>query len=190
MQKHKNIFRRSFEELQSPRTLVITALFIALNLAMDLMGLKINLSPDLRIGVGFVCNACVCMLYGPTVGMMTGFCTDILGFLLSPNNGSGYFPGFTLTAIVGGLIYGLWLYKERPSLVRCIGAKLSVNIFCNVFLNTLWRSMMSGKGFFILLPVRLLKNAILLPFEVALLWTVANIVLRQFRRVFTGSVSS
>ena len=94
------MFRRSLDELKSPRALVITAMLIALNLAMDLMGLKIYLTPELRVSVGFVCNASVAMLYGPTVGMMTGFSTDVLGFLLSPNNNAGYFPGYTITAIV------------------------------------------------------------------------------------------
>lgn len=190
MEKQKNVFRRSLDELKSPRALVITSMLIALNLAMDLMGLKIYLTPELRVSVGFVCNASVGMLYGPVVGMMTGFCTDVLGFLLSPNNNAGYFPGYTVTAIVGGLLYGLWLYKERPSLLRCIGAKLSVNLICNIFLNSLWSVIVYQKGFWALLPGKLFKNLFLLPFEVALLWVVANIVLRQFRRVFSSSVRS
>lgn len=190
MEKQKNVFRRSLDELKSTRAVIITAMLIALNLAMDLMGLKIYLTPELRVSVGFVCNASVAMLYGPTVGMMTGFSTDVLGFLLSPNNNAGYFPGYTLTAILGGLLYGLWLYKERPSIPRCIGAKLSVNILCNLLLNSFWSALLYNKGFWALLPGRLFKNLCLLPFEVLLLWVVANIVLRQFRRVFSGSVSS
>lgn len=190
MEEQKNVFRRSLDELKSPRALVITAMLIALNLVFDLMGLKIYITPETRISVGFVCNASVGMLYGPAVGMLTGFCTDFLGFLLSPNNPTGYFPGYTLTAIVGGLIYGLWLYKGRPSIARCIGAKLCVNFFCNIILNTLWSAILFKKGFWVLLPGRLIKNIFLLPFEVALLWIVANVVLRQFRRVFSDSVSS
>ena len=109
MEKKSNIFRRSLDELKSPRALVVTAMLIALNLAMDLLGLRIYITPELRVSVGFVCNASAGMLYGPVVGMMTGFCTDLLGFLLSPNNTAGYFPGYTITAVVGGLLYGLWL---------------------------------------------------------------------------------
>lgn len=190
MKKQENVFRRSLSELKSPRALVITAMLIALNLAMDLLGLKIYLTPELRISVGFVCNASAAMLYGPVVGMMTGFCSDVLGFLLSPNNNAGYFPGYTLTAVVGGLLYGLWLYKGRPSLPRCIGAKVSVNLICNIFLNSLWSVIVYQKGFWVLLPGKLFKNLCLLPFEVALLWLVANIVLRQFRRVFPDTVHS
>ena len=190
MEKKSNIFRRSLDELKSPRALVVTAMLIALNLAMDLLGLRIYITPELRVSVGFVCNASAGMLYGPVVGMMTGFCTDLLGFLLSPNNTAGYFPGYTITAVVGGLLYGLWLYKGRPSVLRCIGAKLSVNLVCNIVLNSLWSVIVYQKGFWLLLPGKLFKKLCLLPFEVLLLWIVANIVLRQFRRVFSGTVSS
>ncbi len=190
MQTQKNVFRRSLDELKSSRALVVTAMFIALNLVFDLLGLKIYITPELRISVGFVFNASVGMFYGPAVGMMTGFCTDVLGFFLSPNNPTGYFPGYTLTAIVGGLFYGLWLYKERPSIGRCIGAKVCVNFFCNIILNSIWSAMVDHKGFWALLPGRLFKNICLLPFEVALLWIVANVVLRQFHRVFSSSISS
>ena len=130
-------------------------MLIALNIAFDLLGLKIYLTPELRISVGFVCNASVGMLYGPVVGMMTGFCTDVLGFLLSPNNNAGYFPGYTLTAIVGGLIYGLTRYKGKPTLGRCIAAKLSVNLLCNIGLNGLWSVIVYQKGFWALLHGRL-----------------------------------
>ena len=41
MEKKSNIFRRSLDELKSPRALVVTAMLIALNLAMDLLGLRI-----------------------------------------------------------------------------------------------------------------------------------------------------
>lgn len=188
-ERRRNLFRRSLDELKNPRALVVTALLIAFNLVVD-MAPKLYLTPDLRVTFGFLFISTIGMLYGPSVGMMAGFCTDVMGFLLSPNNNAGYFPGYTLTAIVGGLLYGLWLYKGKPSLPRCIGAKLSVNLICNIGLNSLWSMIVYQKGFWALLPGRLFKNLALLPLEVLMLWVVANIVLRQFRRVFSGSVSS
>ena len=100
----RNIFARSFGELRSLRCLVLTALFIAMNITLDLLKLRIDL-PGMRIGVGFLTNASIGMLYGPVVCMMMGFCTDILGFLMNPGTGGGgYFPGYTLTAMVAGVI--------------------------------------------------------------------------------------
>ena len=176
MEKKSNIFRRSLDELKSPRALVVTAMLIALNLAMDLLGLRIYITPELRVSVGFVCNASAGMLYGPVVGMMTGFCTDLLGFLLSPNNTAGYFPGYTITAVVGGLLYGLWLYKGRPSVLRCIGAKLSVNLVCNIVLNTYCLSLLMGKGFWAILPDRIVKNLIMWPIDSLIFYYVARVL--------------
>lgn len=171
-------FSRSLRELKSTRTLALTALLIALNLVLDLTGLTIRIPPNLRIGFGFLTNAAVGMLFGPTVGIMTGICTDVLGYFAGNFTMGGYFPGYTLTAMLGGMIYGLWLYKEKVSIMRCIGAKLCVNLFCNIGLNTLWLTMTGGKAWSALLPARVVKNALLLPIEVVLLYFGMQLVLR------------
>lgn len=181
MEKTKNPFVQSLHELKDARCLVVTALLIALNVAMDLMNIRIWLTPELRLGVSFVLNASIAMLYGPSVGMMAGFCTDVLGYMVNPAGGA-YFPGYTLTAMMGGMLYGLWLYPRRPAKLRILGAKLSINLFCNVGLNTLWIAMTGGKAMTLLLPARLAKNLMLLPFEVVLLYLVTTLVLKVYRR--------
>ena len=187
--KKDNIFVRSFRELRNPRALVVTSILIALNLAMDMLGLKIYITPETRISVGYLCNASVGMLYGPSVGMMAGFLTDVLGFLFD-RSGMGYFPGFTLTAVMGGMFYGLFLYKGKLTVLRVLGAKACINLFCNIGLNTIWTSLLYGNAIRVILPARMIKNAVLLPVEAVLLYVVANIVLRQFHRVFKNSIRS
>ena len=56
MSKTPNIFVRSLRELKSTRCLAVTALLIAINVTLDLLGLSIKLPPNLRIGFGFLCN--------------------------------------------------------------------------------------------------------------------------------------
>lgn len=187
--KKDNIFVRSFRELRDPRALVITSILIGLNLAMDMLGLKIYLTPETRISIGFLCNASIGMLYGPSVGMMAGFLTDVLGFLFD-RSGMGYFPGFTLTAVLGGMFYGLFLYKGKPTRLRVLGAKACINLFCNIGLNTVWTSLLCGSAIRVILPARIVKNIVLLPVEVILLYVVANIVLEQFHRVFKNTIRS
>ena len=183
----RNIFARSFGELRSLRCLVLTALFIAMNITLDLLKLRIDL-PGMRIGVGFLTNASIGMLYGPVVCMMMGFCTDILGFLMNPGTGGGgYFPGYTLTAMVAGVVWGLFLYRPdgtpdsktlagRLSFpLRTLAARILITLICNVFLNTLWLSL--GNNAFLpmlisrlptqlaYLPVQYLLLLVVLPFE-------------------------
>ena len=45
---------------------------------------------------------------------------------------------------------------------------------CNVFLNTLFLSMMSGKGILALIPMRLVKNMIMWPIDTALFYLIAK----------------
>lgn len=182
MQKKKNLFVRSLGELKSVRCLAITALFIAMNIAIDQLGLTIKLPPDLRIGFGFLTNAAVGMLFGPVVGMMAGMSTDVLGYFIGGNASMGaYFPGYTLTAVVGGLIWGLWLYPRKLTVWRAIGAKTCINLICNIGLNTLWLTLTGGKAMGVLLAARVPKNLMLLPLEIVMLVVVMRVVDRVYR---------
>ena len=53
-------------------------------------------------------------------------------------------------------------------------ADLVVALICNIFLNTLWLSMMSGKAMMVLLPMRVLKNLIKWPVDAALFYLIAK----------------
>ena len=180
MSKTPNIFVRSLRELKSTRCLALTALLIAMNIALDLMGLELRLPPDLKIGFGFLANAAVGMLFGPSVAMLAGVCTDLLGYFAGGFTMGGYFPGFTLTAIVAGLFWGLWMYPRRVSLWRAIGAKVCINLFCNIGLNTLWLTLTGGKAMSVLLVARVPKNLLMLPIEIAVLYFGMKLVLRLY----------
>lgn len=177
----RNPFRASLEELRSPRALALTALFVGINITLDLLNIRVQVTPQLRIGFGFLCNASASMLFGPVVGMMAGVCTDVLGYLMNQGGGA-YFPGYTLTAILGGLIYGLCLYRPSPKrgvrLARCFAAKGLINLLCNLGLNTLWLTLTGGEAFFALLPLRAVKNLLLWPMESLLLFAVLETVRR------------
>lgn len=186
MSKVLDLFRSSAKELRTTRCLTLTALLIACNVSLDLLGLSIKISPELRIGFGYLFNASIGMLFGPVVGMAAGAATDILGYFAGNGSMGSYFPGYTLTAILGGLIYGLWLYRPgegirgeslKRRVLRIVGAKVSINLFCNIILNTLWLTIMSGKALSLLLPLRVAKNLILLAPECVLLYFVLEFVL-------------
>ncbi len=181
MHKIQQSFLSSLRELKNVHCIALTALFIALSVTLDLLNIRIWITPELRITFNFVLSASIGMLFGPVVAMMAGFCTDIIGYLANPAGG-GFFFGFTLTAMLTGLLYGLFFYKCRISKLRILLAKAAESILCTMGLNTIWLSMMSGKAVFVLLPLRALKSLILFPLEVVLLYLVTTIVLRIYRR--------
>lgn len=74
--------------------------------------------PALRIGFGGLPIMISGMLFGPLVGGTVGVVADLIGFLLNPMGGT-YFPGFTISAALTGVIPGLiykWIPKTKKSL--------------------------------------------------------------------------
>ena len=78
--------------------------------------------------------------------------------------------------MLGGVLYGMVFYHSRVTLVRAIIAKSLINVLLNILLNTLWLSILMGKGFWALVPSRIIKNIALLPVEILLLYTVLRVV--------------
>lgn len=150
------------------KNLVLLALLIALNVILSRF-LKIPLSSFARITFGFVAIALMGTLFGPWYAALGAGLADIIGFLLFPS-GEPFFIGFTLTAMVLGIIYGVLFYQKKSSLPRIILAQILVFVICNALLNTLWLSILTGKAFLVILGPRLLKNIITLPIDCFILF--------------------
>lgn len=85
------------------------------------------------------------------------------------------FLGYTITTVIAGLIYGLFLYKESPLAIsdrkfaiKTISAVALVVVIVNMRLNTLCMSLTTGKAFLLLFWARLLKQLIMTPIQVSI----------------------
>ena len=151
------------------RTLDITvmAMVVAIRLVMEMLP-KITFGLYVQIGFGFIGAAIAGVMLGPWRAALVGILVDILGNFFRGQTGQ-FFIGYTLTALVGGLIYGYFLYK-RPLRWEQIGlAVLLVTLFCNLGLNSIWVHMMTGEAFTVFMSMRILKNMISLPLNTAIL---------------------
>lgn len=156
--------------------LVIIAFLIALEIILTRF-CSIN-TPILRIGFGFLPVAMMGIMYGPiwaAVGYAVG---DILGMLIFP---SGiFFPGFTATAMLTGLVFGLFLHnKEKITWKTVLPASLIIILVLNLCLDTLWLSIMFGDAFIALLPTRIFKCVVMLPIHLVLIPLVWNRVMSK-----------
>lgn len=79
-----------------------------LALAAILSLLKIPISESLEIRFGSIPIALAGALYGPGYAACVGALSDIVGYWVKPTG--HYFPGFTLSGAVSGVIFGLFLY--------------------------------------------------------------------------------
>lgn len=127
-------------------------------------------TPIVRIGFGFLPVAMIAIMYGPIWAGVSNGIADIIGVVLFPTG--AFFPGFTLTAILAGIIYGVFLYNKPITWTRIIGAVLVIDIVLNLGLDTYWLSILMGKGFIALLPTRILKEVILIPLKIIMIGVI------------------
>ena len=118
---------------KTTRKLVISAMLIAFDVIFTRL-LAVNVLWA-KLGFGFTAVALSAMLWGPAWAGMTAAIADIIGSLLFPTG--AYFPGFTATAAITGVIYGAYLHKERPNFVRSLLCALTNSLLVTLLLNTL-----------------------------------------------------
>ena len=76
--------------------------------------------------------------------------------------------------IVALIVGGVLLYKRKPTLLRIIVVRLIINYGSNVLLGSVWKAMLYGKGYLYYLTSGAIKNTLMLPVEVFLMWAVLN----------------
>ena len=171
--------RESARDLKNTRVMVTCAMLLALEVALNAT-IAIYLSPSSRITFGFLAVAACAYLFGPTPAMLVATLSDVLVYLLHPTG--FYFPGYTLTAALGGLVYGLFFYRKNVGIVRILLAQAVISVFLNIALNSLWVVLTQGKALLAILPLRVTANAIGYPIYVALLFFLLLFLKRQFKR--------
>ncbi len=124
----------------------------------------------IRIGLGFIPIALTAILFGPVTGGIMAVISDILGMIISPK--APYFPGFTLSALIVGVIYGIVLHKKKPSVGRTILAVSLIVIIVDITLNTIWLSIILGETVAQLLLVRVIKSVVMMPAMVVLIYAM------------------
>lgn len=170
MKKLATLYRDSYRELKNVRTLTTAAMFGAVSVILGYF--TIVAGPYLKIGFSSTANVLVYYLFGPVTGGCFGGMLDILKYIAKPTG--AFFPGYTLIAILGGVIYGTILYQKPLTLKRVFMAKLAGILICNVILNTWCISITSGETMMYLLPARALKNLIQWPVDSFLFYGIAK----------------
>jgi len=152
------------------QTLTVTALMIAMRLIIEMIP-SIKMGNLVQIGFGFIGSALAGVILGPYRAAVVGFFVDILGNFLR-GEASNFFPGFTLTAVLGGLIYGYCLYRKKLTLPRIFVTVFIITLVINLGLNSLWIYIMTQKAFSAFMGIRILKNIISLPLNTVILYVL------------------
>lgn len=168
-------FGESLRALSRTRTITTVGLLLAIQMVLSSYGV-IEVTDSLKISLAHLALTPTAILFGPVAATLQGALSDVLGFIIKPTG--PYFPGFTLTAALLGLIYGVALYKTKRTVWHIIAARVAVCILLNITLNTLFLTMLYGPSRLALLPARIVKNLIQLPIDCLLLSAMCRAVSR------------
>ena len=167
----KAYWKDAASELKSIKMLVITALMIALRIALK--PLAIPLGPQLSIQTAMLATALGAMIFGPVVAIPAAIISDTIGFMIFPTG--DYFLPFVLTEIASTMIYALCLYRAKPSATRVILARFFICFVVNVVLQQYifaWQYTYMGNPdgaknaiLSIMTTARLFKNLFFFPIE-------------------------
>ena len=130
---------------------------------------------------GFLARSVCAWVCGPVLGVLFGFSEDLLSFFLTGGGGYPFFPGYTLTTMLGVFLYALFFYRQEMTIRRIFFAKLLTNIQ-NVLLGALWSSILYGKAYCVMASGSAIKNLVMLPFQTAILAVLFSAILPALSR--------
>lgn len=179
-------WRDAAGELRDLRKLVFAALMIAMCIVLAQIP-SVPLFGGARVTWGFLARSVCAWVCGPVLGLLFAFAEDNLSFFLTGGGGYPYFPGYTLTTMLGVFTYALFFYRAPLTVRRIFCAKLLTNVQ-NVVLGALWMAILNSNGAFSLATwyasasLSAVKNLIMLPVQTALLALLFAALLPALRR--------
>ena len=129
---------------------------------------------NIKIGFTFLPTVITGLLFGPVEAGIVAALSDFIGAILFPTG--AYFPGFTITALLSGLCFGLCL-KNNQSIPRIILAVV-LNEILSLFLNTLWISVLYGSPYVPTMVTRLAQVAVTAPVQFIVIFLIVKIIPR------------
>lgn len=151
------------------RTIVFIGVLVSLHIILSRF-LSIN-AWNIKIGFTFVPVFAAAYLFGPLPAALVGALGDFLGAILFPIG--PYFPGFTLTCALTGIVFGLFLHKKQ-TVPRILGATIVNQFGISLFITTLWISVLYGSPYVPLLATRVVQSAILSILEAVVMFALSK----------------
>lgn len=175
--REKGVFALQKKSVRSVEYLTVAAMLLACQvvlgnlLQVPLLGKQYNF--------GFVPIALAGALLGIPGGVLVGALGDFLGAHLFP--AGAYFPGFTLTNALVGLVCGFFLHRQKPNWgLVIVTVVISLGGF-NLLLNSLWLDMLAyvpSRGYAMWVTVRAPNYLVEIPANVVLCYLLLQAMQR------------
>lgn len=180
---HKIYWLKSFNELKKIKNLVMISALIALMLLSKLITLPSGFGL-LGLSFSYIFLGLGALLYGPIAGLLMGFLSDNLEFVLFPT-GFPYFIGYSISSMLAGFICGILFYKTKLSFFKVFISRFLINILINAILGTIWYGIVANYTNFNMyldhfLIIALPKNLVYLIPQSILLFLIIKALSRVF----------
>ncbi len=168
------------KELSKPRNLAVVALLTAANVVVSSM-LSVH-TETIKLSFSFVIVAFAAYFFGPVAAAFVSGAGDIVSAVAFPVG--PYFPGFTLTAVLTGICFGVLIYKETGII------KISVSVLINelagsLLINSFWISFLYKTPFKALAVSRLVTQILpMIAVEIIILWLLfgKSMIMEKIRK--------
>ena len=164
------------------RQMTLASMLIALQVVLG--KLSVGDPAVVKVGLGFIATALIGYFLGPWIGGLAMVINDLISNTIL-SSGTLFFPGFTLSALISGVIAGMFLYNQKVTWQRALVYEFFQILVTNVIFTTLWIYLMSlsssstGRTFMALLSVRLPKEIVTWPIEALIVF----VILRQVAKI-------
>ncbi len=165
------------------KKIIFVSMMLACNIVLSrFFSIK---TPFLVVSFSFVPLLLTAYILGYKSAIFVGLFGDLIGALLFPMG--AYFPGFTVSGALMGLVYGTVLYNKKPYkgkglIIRLIISSVISCLLISGALNTFWLYIISKKAFLVLLPTRLIKELIMIPVQVITMYfLLQNINIKKLK---------
>ncbi len=153
---------------------MLSALYVVMNRFVSVSAWNINFS------FAFIATVTAAFMFGMHGGAVVGALGDFIGAIAFPKG--AYFPGFTVSAAIIGIIYGFAARKSKKTWPVLIAAVVS-QLVSSLFLNSIWISVLYGADFKATLVSRLPQFAIM----TAIQMVIAPMIFKVTERIKKSS---
>ncbi len=140
------------------------------------------LNSDFKLNFGLIVMPMAAKLFGPVLSGAFGILQYATSFVM--HSGEAFHLSSMLVAGLSGMIYGRIIYMRRTTYLRCLVAKLIVNVVCNIILvpmvygDTMTTEMANG------ISQSIITNVFLAPVQ-ALAIYCALLIMKKFRKMIS-----
>lgn len=163
------------------KKIILSSMFLALFIIFNrFISIKTEL---LVISLTYIPIIMSAVLLGPKYSTIIALLGDLLGAIIFPFG--PYFPGFTISSAITGLIYGLFLYNNgnemsQKKFLICLVISSIIHLFLiNIFLTSLWLHILYGKAYIAIISSRIISQIIMFPIQIITIY-----LLEKFSRPY------